>query len=184
MDDSYATAENAGYEPDGYDDVDGATEDDEREDTHLIFSLDGDEYAISVAHIKEVVRLPEFREVPDVPEFIRGVMNLRGRVVPLMDSWTRLGLGTPTYTNRTIVIVLESEGALTGLVADGVSGVCVFPPDTIEPYAYGQSGRARSVLGVGRHDDTTALILDIPRLLGLEDLDPLRTETPSQLQSA
>ena len=81
-------------------------------------------------------------------EFIQGVMNLRGRVVPLMDSWTRLGLGTPTYTNRTIVIVVEADGALTGLVADGVSGVSVFPPETVEPYGYGQAGRLRAVLGI------------------------------------
>jgi purine-binding chemotaxis protein CheW len=184
MQGSFGAAEDAGYDVDAYDDDDGAFDDNERDDTHLIFSLDSDDYAISVAHIKEVVRLPEYREVPDVPEFIQGVMNLRGRVVPLMDSWTRLGLGTPTYTNRTIVIVVEADGALTGLVADGVSGVSVFPPETVEPYGYGQAGRLRAVLGIGRNEETSALILDIDRLLSTDALELIDTEGSVQAPTA
>ncbi|MBV1862357.1 MAG: chemotaxis protein CheW [Nannocystaceae bacterium] len=185
MQDSYDGAASAEYETEDYDEGEGdAAEDAERADTHLIFSLDDDDYAIPVAHIKEVVRLPEYRKVPDVPDFIRGVMNLRGRVVPLMDSSTRLGLGAPTYTNRTVVIVLESDGALTGLVADGVSGVCVFPPDTIEPYSYSREGGVRAVRGLGRSDETSALILDIDHLLGVDDdQDQPRSQTAPETQN-
>jgi len=172
MQDDYSSAGGAEDALDDYDEGGDATEDAERADTHLIFSLDDDDYAISVARIKEVVRLPEYRKVPDVPDFIRGVMNLRGRVVPLMDSRMRLGLGVPIYTNRTVVIVLESDGALTGLVADGVSGVCVFPPETIEPYSYSREAGVRAVTGLGRRDETSALILDIDHLLAADEEQP------------
>jgi len=183
MEENYSGAGRAEDEAEDYDEGGDAAEDAERADTHLIFSLHDDDYAISVAHIKEVVRLPEYRKVPDVPDFIRGVMNLRGRVVPLMDSAMRLGLGVPTYTNRTVVIVLESDGALTGLVADGVSGVCVFPPDTIEPYSYSRESGIRAVLGLGRRDETSALILDIDHLLAADEELPCGTTSMSPTQS-
>jgi purine-binding chemotaxis protein CheW len=135
-------------------------------DTYLTFSLGSSDYAIPVASVEEIVRLPPVRKVPDVPSYILGVINLRGRVVPLMDARTRLGLNTVPHTDRTIVIVLESEGEATGVVADRVNGVSQFPPEQIEPHTYGKHGNVRAVAAIGRQGENTTLMLDTERLLG------------------
>ena len=143
------------------------------ENTYLTFSLDEAEYAIAVANVKEIVRLPEFVEVPDVPEFVRGVINLRGQVIPLLDARARLGLPELEYSDRTVAIVLEADGVPTGLVADGVNGVTDIPPDSIDgaPSSRTGSGRIRAVKGIGRVDGAVSIILDAARLLGNEPLD-------------
>lgn len=157
-------------ENDDWDDVD-------IEDTYLTFHLEDIEYAISVSNVKEIVRLPKFIEVPDVPHFIRGVINLRGHVVPLMDARTRLGLRDVPYTDRMVAIVLESNGVLTGLVADGVNGVTEFPADQIDDPPKGgkndRSGRVRAMRGLGRIGEDVSIILDASRLLGEADLESL-----------
>lgn len=159
-------------EEDDWDDVD-------IEHTYLTFHLDDLEYAICVKHVKEIVRLPAFVEVPDVPSFIRGVINLRGHVIPLMDARARLGIRELAYTDRMVAIVLEADGVLTGLVADGVNGVTDFPPDSIdEPPQGGRNdpGRVRAIRGMGRKGDEVSVLLDVGRLLGDVDLDSISTE--------
>ncbi len=143
------------------------------ENTYLTFSLDDAEYAIAVANVKEIVRLPEFVEVPDVPDFVRGVINLRGHVIPLLDARRRLGLAEIEYSDRTIAIVLEADGVPAGLVADGVNGVTDISPANIDdaPTRRTESGRVRAVRGIGRVDGAVSIILDAARLIGDEGVD-------------
>ncbi len=156
-------------------------DDDRLEDTYLVFGLDGGQYAIGVAHVREIVRLPKFRPVPDVPECIRGVINLRGRVVPLMDARSRLGLGEPNYTDRTVVIVLEDAGVATGLVADAVNGVSDFPPNVIEPNVHGRGRRVRAVRGIAKRGDEVAIVLDVEKLLDTEVHDERTPQKPREV---
>ena len=162
---------------DDHDEEDDDWDDVAIDDTYLTFRLDNIEYAISVANVKEIVRLPKFIEVPDVPHFIRGVINLRGQVIPLMDARMRLGLPEVPYTDRMVAIVLESRNVLTGLVADGVNGVSLFPPDKIdEPPKGGKNerpGRVRAMRGLGRVGDDVCIILDASRLLGESEIESL-----------
>lgn len=167
--------------PDGdeLDELDALDDDDWNDvdiaDTYLTFHLAGSEYAIAVSNVKEIVRLPEFTEIPDMPEFIRGVINLRGHVIPLMDARARLGLPELEYSDRTIAIVLESEGVPTGIVADGVNGVVDIPPGQIDPPPQRKSrtGRAAAVTGIGRTEDAVSIILDASCLLGEDELESL-----------
>lgn len=155
------------YEDEGSD-GDDEFDDGRIDDTYLTFYLEGIEYALAVEHVREIVRMPEFMEVPDVPEFIRGIINLRGRVIPLMDGRARLGLQETEYNDRTVAIVLESGGSSTGFVADGVSGVATIQPDCIDPApsSHGRTRLAGAVAGIGRIDDTIAIVLDAEKLLG------------------
>lgn len=154
-------------ELDGFDGDDEDWNDAQVEDTYLTFQLDGSEYAIAVTNVKEIVRLPTYVAVPDVPDFIRGVINLRGHVIPLMDGRARLGLPSAEYSDRTVAIVLESNGVSTGLVADGVNGVADIPPAQIDaPPARKSRGRARAVKGIARTGESVSIILDAALLLG------------------
>ena len=162
-------AETSGLDDDPDDDWDDV----EIDNTYLTFELAGAEYAVAVGNVKEIVRLPSFVEVPDVPDFIRGVMNLRGQVIPLMDARRRLGLPEIEYSDRTVAIVLESDGVSTGLVADGVNGVADIPPGSIDEAASGRNrgGRVRAVKGVGHVEGAVSIILDASRLLGDEAVE-------------
>ena len=77
------------------------------EDTYLTFSIDSEEYAVCVSYVTEIVRLQKIIEVPDVPSYIKGVINLRGKVIPVMDIRSRFSLQAVEYSDRTVIIVLE-----------------------------------------------------------------------------
>lgn len=79
------------------------------ENTFLTFHVEGGEYAVSVGYVTEIVRLQKMFAMPDVPEYIRGVINLRGKVIPLLDVRNRFGLPEAPYTDRTVIVVLESR---------------------------------------------------------------------------
>ncbi len=155
------------------------------ENTYLTFPLDGAVYAVSVANVKEIVRLPEFVEVPDVPDFVRGVINLRGQVIPLLDARKRLGLPEVDYSDRTVAIVLEADGIPTGLVADGVNDVTDIAPENIDdaPSRRTESGQVRAVKGIGRVDGAVSIILDAARLMGGEALEAIRPHAVTQSRS-
>ncbi len=136
------------------------------EDTFLTFHVADEEYAVPVLHVTEIVRLQKIYAMPDVPEYIRGVINLRGKVIPLLDVRARFGLSETSYTDRTVVVVLELEETLTGLVVDGVSEVVEIAPADIEPAARSQNQRRKPMVkGLGKREQHVCFILDVNALL-------------------
>ena len=113
------------------DDEFGDDELDNIDHTFLTFQVDAEEYAVPVAAVTEIVRLQKSYVVPDVPPYIRGVINLRGKVIPLLDVRCRFGLPDAAYTDRTVVVVIEVGDTTTGLVVDAVSDVTEIPPEQI-----------------------------------------------------
>ena len=149
------------------DDADyGDDELDNLEHTFLTFQVGGEEYAVPVATVTEIVRLQKTYVVPDVPPYIRGVINLRGKVIPLLDVRSRFGLADAAYTDRTVVVVIELGDATTGLVVDGVSDVTEIPPDRIESHSGLRAAAGSSMVkGMGRRDDRVSFVLDIDSLI-------------------
>ena len=143
--------------------------DDEEEsidNTFLTFHVGGEEYAVPVAHVTEIVRLQKIFAIPDVPAYIRGVINLRGKVIPLLDMRNRFGLPETGYTDRTVIVVLELGETPTGLVVDGVSDVTEIPADQIEDrLGMVHGGRRSTVKGVGRRGPKVSFVLDVDSLL-------------------
>ena len=137
------------------------------DEKYLIFVVQEEPYAVPVAKVTEIVRLPQVIEVPDVPDFIMGVVNLRGKVIPLMDVRTRFGLAERDHTDRTVVVVLEHEGISTGLIVDAVNEVCEIPETNIDPPPQWQSeGHTKGVIrGLGKHGEDVVVILDSERFL-------------------
>lgn len=164
---------------DDIDSVEGDEDDDNIDNTYLTFVVADEEYAVHVSHVTEIVRLQKSFAVPDVPDYIRGVINLRGKVIPLLDVRARFGLEEAAYTDRTVVVVLEVGETATGLVVDGVSEVAEITPENIDTRAVtGQQGRSSMVSGMGKRADRVSFILDVPFLLSAESTT--KTRTPSR----
>lgn len=136
------------------------------DNTYLTFLVGESEYAVGVASVTEIVRLQKTFAVPDVPPSVRGVINLRGKVIPLIDVRSRFGLPEAAYNDRTVVVVLEADNSSTGLVVDGVSEVTEIQPDQIEPRTSLKSlGKQSVVKGLGKRGQKVSFILDVPSLL-------------------
>ncbi len=150
-----------------YDDIDAIEEDDDSAaSTYLTFQVGGEEYAVEVAHVTEIVRLQKAFSVPDVPGYVRGVINLRGKVIPLVDVRSRFGLPDAPYTDRTVVVVLEVGDASTGLVVDAVSDVAEIPSEQVEVHEGLRTFGNRSMIkGLGKRSDKVSFILDVQTLL-------------------
>jgi purine-binding chemotaxis protein CheW len=161
----------AGFASDDLDALD--EEDGSLEHTYLTFHVEGEEYAVPVVNVTEIVRLQKTFAVPDVPSYIRGVINLRGKVIPLLDVRDRFGLANAPYTDRTVIVVLEVGEISTGLVVDGVSEVAEIAPDQIEVRPPTKSrGRLPMVRGLGKRANRVSFILDVAALIDAHPSEP------------
>jgi purine-binding chemotaxis protein CheW len=143
---------------------------DDIENMYLTFEVQDEEYAVNIAYVTEIVGMQRISEVPDVPEFIKGVINLRGKVIPLMDMRLRFGMPWREYGERTTIIVLEMEDVPTGLVVDRVTDVLSIPLGSIAPPRWQGGDGDPVVKGLGKRDDAVSVILDVPRLLSARDV--------------
>lgn len=109
----------------------------ENEDTlenkFLTFVINGEEYGIEIRHVTEIIGIQNITVVPDMPQYVKGVINLRGKVIPVMDVRLRFCMGARDYDERTCIIVIKIEGQSVGMIVDRVSEVLDIPKDNIEP---------------------------------------------------
>ncbi|BDU72218.1 chemotaxis protein CheW [Mesoterricola silvestris] len=145
---------------------------------YLAFVLDGETYAMEIRSIKEVIQYGALTRVPMMPAFIRGVINLRGAVVPVLDLAVRFGRGAREPSRRTCVVVLEVDhpgGALAlGFLVDQVRAVLDIAAADIEPPpAFGGSLRSDFLEGIGKVDGEFMILLDVDRVLSVEELSEI-----------
>lgn len=146
----------------------------EREGKYLTFSLAGEEYGIGILKIKEIIGMMPITAVPRTPEFIKGVINLRGKVIPVMDLRLRFGLPAIDYTERTCIIVVEIEGQAgtvqVGIVVDAVSEVLNIKAEDIEATpSFGSRMKTDFILGMAKMNGGVKILLDIDRVLSSEE---------------
>jgi purine-binding chemotaxis protein CheW len=148
-----------------------------RSDRYLTFTLGGDGYALGILDVTEIMEFRSLTVVPMMPSFIRGVINLRGRVVPVVDLATRFGRGTTEVARRTSIIIVEAaadqHGARQsmGIVVDAVNKVLHLSGEDIEPPpAFGAGIRTDFISGMARYNDAFIIVLDVNRVLSLEEL--------------
>ena len=147
-------------------------EEDNIEDMYLNFGVGNEEYAVGIKYVTEIVGLQKIIEVPDVPTYIKGVINLRGKVIPVMDVRLRFNLPECEYTDRTVIIVLDVQDILTGLVVDRVNEVLDLPPEQIAPPPQQTGSDDSSVIeGMGKHNDEVSIILNVQRLLNNQQIE-------------
>ncbi len=141
----------------------------------LVFRLADEAYAVDVVLVEEVLEFTSVTRVPRTPEFLLGVVNVRGRVLPVMDLRVRLGLRVtePTEDSRLIVVTLKcgEEEISVAAVADGVEGVIDLPVTAVEPAPQMGHAEDSAVSTLGHHEDRLLLILDTGQILTQELLD-------------
>ena len=138
---------------------------------YLTFDLGDEEYGVSIAGVTEIVGMQRIMPIPDMPTYLRGVINLRGKVIPLMDVRLRFDMPERDYDERTVIIVMEVDDAPVGLIVDGVREVREIPAGQID--RRGQIGRngVRSVIaGIAQVGDRVAVLLDPSVLVSEDDL--------------
>ncbi len=146
-----------------------------REGKYLTFSMAGEEYGISILKIKEIIGMMSITSVPRTPAFVRGVINLRGKVIPVIDLRLRFGMPSVEYTERTCIIVVEIEGltgtVVIGIVVDSVSEVLNIKGDDIEDTpTFGTRLNTDYILGMAKMQGGVKILLDIDRVLTAEEL--------------
>jgi purine-binding chemotaxis protein CheW len=142
----------------------------EREEQLVAFQLADEIYGVDIFHINEIIRLREITQIPRTSDDVEGVINLRGKIVPILDLRKRLGLPPKEHTSGTRVIIVEPGEGTVGLIVDGVNGVLRIPQNQIEPPSELVSSlEADYVRGVGKQDDMLVILLNLPQVLRLNE---------------
>ncbi len=142
---------------------------------YLTFSLDDEIFAVDVAKVREILEFSTITKVPQTPGFMRGVINLRGSVVPVIDMRLKFGMAETERTVNTCIIVVEiascEETIVLGMLADSVQEVFEMEPESIEPAPrIGMKLDTSFIMGMGKHDEQFIIILDIDQVFGNDDL--------------
>jgi purine-binding chemotaxis protein CheW len=147
---------------------------------YLTFTLQGEVYALDILEITEIIEFRSLTVVPMMPDFIRGVINLRGRVLPVIDLAARFGQGSTAVARRTGIIVVETSGHIdgedgpgngTGIMVDAVNKVVHLNGEDIEPPpAFGAGIRSDFISGMAKYDGEFIIVLDISKVLSLDEM--------------
>ncbi|HSN90830.1 MAG TPA: chemotaxis protein CheW [Anaeromyxobacteraceae bacterium] len=141
---------------------------------YLSFSLGGSDYAVGILQVKEILQFDSITRVPSVPTSVRGVINLRGSVVPVVDLSVKFGQGESPVSRRTCVLVVEvtldGQPAVMGVLADGVTEVVELGKDDIEPPPhFGGGVRVPYLTGMGKVGQAFILLIDLDQVLAAEE---------------
>jgi purine-binding chemotaxis protein CheW len=158
---------------------------------YLTFTLNGDAYGLNIFHVIEILECRNLTVVPMMPDFVRGVINLRGRAVPVIDLAIRFAQGITTIARRTSVIIVHLNhggyGQHIGILVDSVSKVVAFGTYDIEPPpVFGAGIRADFIAGMAKQDNDFIVVLDINQVLSVHDLigiDGSMTQPPATTRS-
>ncbi|TFW34556.1 chemotaxis protein CheW [Massilia horti] len=137
----------------------------------LAFRLGAEEYGIDILTVQEIRGYEAVTAMASAPDFIKGVINLRGRIVPIVDMRIRFNLGKPVYDQFTVVIILNVAGHVIGMVVDSVSDVITLAPDQIKPAPdMGTALNAGPLVGLGTLDQRMIILLDIDKLMSSAEM--------------
>jgi purine-binding chemotaxis protein CheW len=153
---------------------------------YLTFTLDHEQFAVDIAKVREVLEFTTVTKVPRTPEFMRGVINLRGSVVPVIDLRLKFGLSKTEQTIDTCVIITEVEAGgvktVLGALADSVQEVIDLEPKNIEPPPrMGTRVNIDFILGMGKRDDQFLILLDIDKVLSEEEKAAVGKAPPAEV---
>ena len=141
------------------------------EGKYLTFSLGKEEYGIGILNVREIIGLMEITAVPHTPHYVRGVINLRGRVIPVMDLRLKFGMEAVPHTDRTCIIVVEMQGqngsVQVGMLVDSVSEVLNITAKDIEPPPTFKGGEdTENILGMAKIKGEVKILLNVDRMIG------------------
>jgi purine-binding chemotaxis protein CheW len=151
-------------------------EDDEDEgaqdNKYLTFSISKEVYGINISQIVEIIEIQKVTEVPDMPKFVKGIINLRGKVIPIIDLRLRFSMDERTYDDRTCIVIVTVRNSSIGFIVDTVLEVVDIAENMIEPAPQfkSQSGYERYITGIGKVGENVKILLDAEKIVHQEEL--------------
>jgi len=139
---------------------------------YLTFTLGTAEYAVDILKVQEIRGYDSVTEIANAPSFIKGVINLRGVIVPIVDMRIKFQVGEARYDQFTVVIILNVLKRVVGIVVDGVSDVITLPPDQVKDAPeFGAALDTKYIMGLGTIDQRMIILVDIERLMSSRDME-------------
>ncbi|MDY6905005.1 MAG: chemotaxis protein CheW [Thermodesulfobacteriota bacterium] len=158
---------------DFFDDDDDENEDAQK-DMYFTFKVGEEEYGVDISCVLEVAGIQKITEVPDMPDFVKGVINLRGQVIPVIDVRLRFKMEPMEYNDRTCILVVTIKEMSVGLIVDQVRDVVHIKEDNVEPPPkMSNKPGARYIKGLGKLDEEVKILLDLQKLLYDEELEKI-----------
>ena len=146
----------------------------------LCFSLGKEKFAIPLLQVKEVIANTETTSIPQAPSYFKGIMNLRGQVISIIDLRSKLKVGKTETTQETTIIILDINNLSIGVIVDSVDQVIAYEPGTIsDPPDHDSSIKADYIVGVARDKEYLTLVLDLQKALNTEDMKTVRQQQKS-----
>jgi purine-binding chemotaxis protein CheW len=143
---------------------------------YLTFTLGNEEYAMDILKVQEIRGYDPVTRIANAPDFIKGIINLRGVIVPIIDMRVKFGLERVTYDEFTVVIIINLLGRVIGMVVDGVSDVVTLVPDQIRPAPeFGSGTQSEYITGIGTVNGQMLILTDIERLIGSAEMQLMVT---------
>jgi purine-binding chemotaxis protein CheW len=137
---------------------------------YVTFYLNDEVYAVDVLNVQEIIELTSYTNVPHLPDFIKGVINLRGTIVPVVDLKLKFGMVSGDYKKHSCIMITEFSGGVMGLIVDAVSDVVTIPEETIaDTPSFGSKVRTEFIKGMGKVDDRLVIILDVEKVLSTSE---------------
>ncbi|MBI5756145.1 MAG: purine-binding chemotaxis protein CheW [Nitrospirae bacterium] len=141
------------------------------EGKYLTFVLNNEEYGLEILKVREIIGLMDITPVPQTPSCVKGIINLRGKVIPVIDQRLKFGIPETEYTKETCIIVVNIENRLMGIIVDTVSEVLdIMAKDIEPPPSLGSGVKTDFMLGMGKIKGKVKILLDIDKVLSLEQL--------------
>ncbi len=152
----------------------GAVLSDRRAGKYLAFHLANEEFGIPVLSVREIMGMQDITSVPQTPAYVRGVFNLRGKVIPVLDLRLKFGLDAAEYTQRTSIVVVKLDEVMMGVIVDGVSEVLNLTATDIEDTPdFGRGIETPYILGMAKAKGRVRMLLDIENVLSAQDMSAL-----------
>lgn len=148
-------------------------EEDTQKGRYLTFSLGNDSYGIEIQFVMEIIGIQSITEIPELPDYVKGIINLRGKIIPVMDVRLRFKKEARNYNDRTCIIVVDIKNISIGLIVDSVSEVLTIPEKEIVDPPEMNKGFNRYIKKIGKVGNDVKLLLDCEKLLSEEELNDL-----------
>lgn len=147
-------------------------EEDTLKDRHLTFLIGKESYGIEVRYITEIIGIQPITEIPELPEYVKGIINLRGKIIPVMDVRLRFKREPREYNDRTCIVVVDISDVSIGLIVDSVSEVLTIPEqDIVDPPSINKGFNNRYIRKIGKVRNEVKLLLDCDKLLTEDELE-------------
>jgi purine-binding chemotaxis protein CheW len=142
---------------------------------YLTFALAEEEYGLEILKVREIISMSEITSMPKTPEYVKGVINLRGKVIPVIDLRLKFTMEEAPYTDETCIIVVDVDGVEMGIIVDHVSEVLDIADGDIEDAPeFGASVNIDFILGMGKAEGRVTILLDISRVISTGDVASLK----------